>query len=211
MVRMILCGSMLAAIAAPALVRADSIELVNGDVIRGTVVSVDERQAVISSELLGQLRLDRSKLKSIRFGDQTASVPSTNGQPQTDQKPSASLEDLIRELTGRGSSDDKAKPPALNLDELFQGGNLDLGGLQQLQKSLPLLSEPEVQKQFQKYMQGLMSGEMTLDDLRNDAADVRNGLKQLQKELGPRGQAFDGYLDILDSFLNEAAPSSPES
>lgn len=195
MARTIVWGAMATAVLAASSAYADSVKLLNGDVINGKVVSVDDQQAVISSEALGEVTIDRSKLKSISFGDEPA--------PET---AATTPEKLLEDLTGREMP--QSNTPGLNLDGLLQGGDLQLGDLQQLQKALPLLAEPEVQKQFQSYLQGLMTGELTIDDIRSDAADARDELKKLQDELGPRGKAFDSYLNILDGFLNEAEPSA---
>jgi hypothetical protein len=50
---------------------------------------------------------------------------------------------------------------------------------------------------------------MNLDDLRRQAQSSAAQLRALKRELGPDADdALDGYLKILDAFVNEA-PAGP--
>ncbi|HEV8000374.1 MAG TPA: hypothetical protein VGP63_10870 [Planctomycetaceae bacterium] len=62
--------------------RADSVQLVNGDAIRGKVVLLDQKHLVFHSESFGDLTIGRDKIELIAIGDkplptlrQTASAP----------------------------------------------------------------------------------------------------------------------------------------
>ncbi len=49
--------------------RADTIELTNGDVLNGNVVSLDGKELILKSELLGELKLAREKISAIHLGE----------------------------------------------------------------------------------------------------------------------------------------------
>src|SRR5687768_9163868 len=50
-------------------VMADTIEMTNGDVLNGQVISLDGKELVLKSELLGELKLAREKVSAIHLGD----------------------------------------------------------------------------------------------------------------------------------------------
>jgi hypothetical protein len=53
---------------------------------------------------------------------------------------------------------------------------------------------------------GLLSGTMSMGDLRKQAQDSANQLRELKRQLGPdAGDEVDTYLQVLDSFLKETA------
>ena len=54
---------------------------------------------------------------------------------------------------------------------------------------------------------GLLSGRLTVNDIRAEAKSAVDQLKELKRDLGEDGGgAFDGYLAILENFLRETAP-----
>jgi len=55
--------------------RSDTVQLVNGDAIRGKVVRLDEKQLVFRSESFGELKIGRDKIELIVLGNK--SLPST--------------------------------------------------------------------------------------------------------------------------------------
>jgi hypothetical protein len=53
---------------------------------------------------------------------------------------------------------------------------------------------------------GLMSGELNLNDLRREAKSSADQLRELKRDLGPEaGESIDAYLGVLDNFLKETA------
>ena len=55
----------------------------------------------------------------------------------------------------------------------------------------------------------LMSGKLTVNDIRAEAKSAADQLKELKRDLGEdTGWALDGYLAILENFLRETAPPS---
>lgn len=174
--------------AAPAL--ADTVHLTNGDIITGKVVLLDEHKLKVQSEALGELTIQRAKVASIYLGD--ARPPVVQARPAAPLNPALpaipSVEDVLKQL---------------------QQGGVNAEALKQLQEQVPALAHPQVQEAFQKRLVGLMTGKMTLDDLRKEAEDARDQIKKLKQDLGPEADALDGYLNILESFLRKTAPSKP--
>ena len=82
--------------------------------------------------------------------------------------------------------------------------------LEKLKKQMPLLAAPEVQNYVNKLLGGLMSGSLSINDIRNEAIRARDETKAAIKDLGPEAeQALGGYLGILDRFIKETEPKSP--
>jgi hypothetical protein len=114
--------------------RGDSVQLVNGDVLRGKVVSLNETQLVFRSESFGEIKIERAKVDLIALGAkglpnarQAAAPPAANagvgsllggvapllGSP-TAQK---SLSPMIEQLLGAGGVGDLQK----NVDTARRG------------------------------------------------------------------------------------------
>src|SRR5262249_39797123 len=65
---------------------------------------------------------------------------------------------------------------------------------------------PEANDKFNEMLDGLISGKLTLNDLRAQAQTAADQLRSLKKDLGPEaGDSMDGYLTILDHFLRETS------
>ena len=83
-------------------------------------------------------------------------------------------------------------------------------------------ASPEAAQKFNEMMGGLMSGSLSMNDLRAQAQSSINQIKAAKKELGEDdGGMLDSYLAILQKFMNESAvdttvpappkPASPNS
>jgi hypothetical protein len=192
---------------------ADSVELVNGDLLHGKVVSLDDRDLRLVSDIHGAVIIARDKVAAIGLGDRkiarpktAADIADTAGDAQavvrrnspadgrttvTATVPVApgSVQDVVRQLRAQGLSVD-------NVNEI--------------QKAFPELKEqPGVKKYFDEKMQGLIKGDVSVEDIRKDAVRVREELRKTAKSLGPDGektlnQALGGYLQILDKFIRES-------
>ncbi len=178
----------------------DTVRLVNGDAIRGRVVSLDAATLTFDSESLGGLKLDRAKVASIHFGDAApAAVESV--------APAASA---ATPVTGAAAKPAAGTPQGRVDDILGQlrGQGLDARTLREVQAQFPLLAEPEVGKMFQDRVGGLMSGRLNVQDIRKDAVQALDAIDQLERELGPQGaEALRGYKGILRSFVDQVSPA----
>jgi hypothetical protein len=168
---------------------ADTVQLTNGDLVSGKVLSLDETKLKLKSEALGEVTIARDKIASIHLGDaRPVAIPPKPVLPNDPLPPIPNVDDVLKQLQKGGANPDVLK---------------------QLQDKVPALAIPQVQDAFQQRLNGLMTGKMSMDDLRKEAADARDQLKKLKADLGPEGDALDGYLNILESFLQKTAPSKP--
>jgi hypothetical protein len=212
----------------------DTVRLVNGDQLTGRVLGVDADTIVLQSDVLGKVTLPRKQVAEIQMG-QRRSTPTGRSaveQPGQPQPPRVSESTLIKELQARGlpiktlselpglmpdvSLPQSQQTPQDVIRQLRTRG-ISPGELDQVQGSVPLLAVPGVRAYFDHTLQGLITGRLDLHDLRQEAFKARDGLKDIQKDLGPNGAALNGYLMILDNFLEltegsttTAAPPEPE-
>jgi hypothetical protein len=171
-------------------VAADTVEMQNGDRYNGKLLSVDTSTVVIQSEVLGTVRLPRSKMASLtvspEVGTNAVATPAApTRQPSALTNPVVDLSAALRQL----------------------GGNTNF--IQQVQSQILAGAGPEANKKFNDLVAGMMSGRVTVNDIRNEASSAVKQLKELKLGLGDGiGEDLDGYLAILESFLRETAPDS---
>ncbi|MCX6925786.1 MAG: hypothetical protein NT154_21645 [Verrucomicrobia bacterium] len=180
--------------AAAGRLQADQVELHNGDRYLGHVLSLNTNTVVLQSEVLGTLRLPRSKVAVI-----------TLGPIQATTSPALSL-----------STNSPVRPPSIvpakaatNISPAFRqlGANTNL--IQQVQKQFLSGAGPDANNKFNELLSGLMSGKLSVDDIRAEAKSAADQLRALQRESGEdAGLATGAYLSILDHFLKETAPSA---
>jgi hypothetical protein len=180
-----LVGCGLALLVLPA--AADSVQLANGDLLSGRVVSLDDKQLRLESDILGQISIPRGKVLSITLGNQkpvVAASPAPAKAPASEMSP----EDVLKQLKTTGVNPKDVKD---------------------IQKMLPLLGTPEASKYFNDTVKGLMGGTRSIGDIRKEAMRARDELKKATKGLGPDVEAgVAPYLQILDNFLRETEPAT---
>ena len=176
--------------------QADTLELVNGDLVSGSVVSLNDKELVLQSDLLGEIKIPRDKVATISLGNRKPNVAArAAANPAPAMAP--------------GSAPRKPQPAAnWSFDDIIkqlQAGGADLGKM--IEDEFPLVQTPEVQDYIQKTLGGLIKGDLSLEDLRKQAIDVRNQVRELEQELGPEAvEALKPYTGILDKFIREAEP-----
>ncbi|HET6324062.1 MAG TPA: hypothetical protein VFG04_05135 [Planctomycetaceae bacterium] len=117
------------AVSAAVWARADSVQLVNGDSIRGKVVRMDEKHLVFRSDSFGELTIGRDKIDLIAIGDKPLpnnrhSATATNGTPAA----AGSLMGQVAPLLQTPAAQQQLGPMVENL--------LGAGGLGDLQKNV---------------------------------------------------------------------------
>ena len=201
---------------------ADTIELVNGDSINGEVVSLDAEILKFNSEILGDMTLPRAKIAVIHFGDrkpaprpnpinaqpanvQPANVRPANVQPAKIQK--TEIDRFIDLLNPKEKKANSSAPDSVDgaLKRLRTSG-VDGKFMEELQAKMPAFASPEVQDYFNKKVAGLMSGKIGVKDIRKDAINVVDQIKDLKKDLGPDADALNPYLNILENFIRKTEP-----
>ena len=170
--------------------RADRVEMRNGDNYFGKVVSMSAEAVVLDSEVLGKITVPRTSVAGLAFGTNAAApVSIPTNQPATPtlaalMKTNAELSTLLR---GPGTN-------AVSISEI---------------RTRMLAGNPEALGKFNEMASGLMSGKLSVDDIRREAKSAAEQLRELKHELGPEAAgSFDGYLGLLDDFLKETSPAT---
>jgi hypothetical protein len=174
--------------------RADELQMQNGDRYFGKVLSVSSDAAVLESDVLGKITVSRKNVTSIAFGT-NAIAPVT-----------AASATQISASTNLPAAPSLNKLAETNANFSAALGNLDADTnvIQKIREQL-LASSPEATAKYNKMVNGLLSGSLNIDDLRREAQSDADQLRALKRDLGPdAGDSLDGYLEVLDDFLNES-------
>lgn len=172
--------------------KADQVNMQNGERYIGKVVTLTNEIIVVQSDVLGTLKVPRSKIASIAFG--------TNGEVPSIQMSTAPTAQPQRPVTANSNSD---LTTAIN--QLRANPN----AMQQVQQQLLAGADPKATEMFNQMMGGLMNGSLNVDDIRRQAKSAADQLRAAKKELGDdAGFAVDGYLAVLDNFLRETTSTS---
>lgn len=165
-------------------VRADQVEMQNGDRYVGTVLALNSETLTLRSEILGTVVLPRGRIARISLGSGNpgSGAPATVGTNTcavaTDPAP--------------------ARLPAL--PELPTATN----SVEQLPEQLLANATPAARSKFRDLALGYMTGKVSVNDIRAEAKTAVEQLKALRAELGDEADAsFDTYLSILENFLND--------
>ena len=171
---------------------ADQVRMQNGDHYLGEVVSLGTNTLVLKSDVLGTVRLPREKVALITLGPGAA----TNVQPAA-AAPNNPAGVASAPLTN-GTVDLSASLRQLGANTNF---------IQQVQAHFLGAAGPEANAKFNELVGGLMSGKLNVNDIRVEAKSAAVQLKELKRDLGEdAGWALDGYLAILENFLQQTAP-----
>jgi hypothetical protein len=171
---------------------ADQVNMQNGERYIGKVVTLSNETVVVQSDVLGTLKVPRSKIASITFG--------TNAVPAPVQTPVAASAQPTRPTSTNSSAD---------LTSAIQQLRADPNAMRQIEQQFLAGADPQAKEMFNQMMGGLMNGTLNLNDIRTQAKSAADQLRSAKKELGDdAGFAVDGYLAVLDSFLRETASTS---
>ena len=190
------CGIILG-ILAPFHLRADQLEMQNGDRYVGKVLSVTADTVVLQNEVLGKINVPRSKVTSLAFGTNVVAPKAANTATVST---STNLPDVVA-LTELAKGD-------TNLSTTIANSEL----VRQLREQVA--GSPEATGKFNELMNGFLTGKLNVNDIRREAKSSADQLRELKRELGPEAsESLDSYLKILDGFLNESetAPTSKPS
>jgi hypothetical protein len=177
--------------------RADQLELQNGDRFSGKVLSVSADTVVLESDVLGKITVPRQKVARLAFGTNAvapaAAGPAT-GMAVTTNLPTATA---LAVLLKTNAATAALRPPEADTNVIRKIREQMLGG------------SPEAASKYDEMVASLLSGKMNVDDLRRQAQSSADELRELKRELGPdAGDSLDGYLTVLDQFLKESATGS---
>jgi hypothetical protein len=176
---------------------ADQVQMRNGDRYVGNVVSLDAKNLVLQSEVLGIINLSRAQVSVITFG---AVAPGNSATSPAAANTNGSLRLKSRAATN-GDPD---------LSAVMQELGTNRSALQQVQAQFLTGAGPQANSKFNELMAGLQNGTVSMSDLRAQAKSAAEQIRSMKRELGEdSGLALDCYLAILDSFLKDTAPASP--
>jgi len=186
-------GMILLLIAAPAL-RADLLEMQNGDRYSGKVISVSPDTVVLTNEVLGKIAVPRGKVASLSFGTNAVAPKAavTLAPPVSTNFPAMTVP-AVRANTN------------LDLSAAFRQLGADTNFVSQIRQQM-LAGNPEAVGKYNEMVNGLFSGQLSMSDLRQQAQSAAAQLREMKRELGPDADAsLDGYLQVLESFIKETA------
>jgi hypothetical protein len=213
--RRIIFGLLLASF--PLVAHADRLQLANGDEIEGELLEVSGERVKFRHSILGTFTVPRQHIHAIELGKQRGGERiMADGSQAPPETPKEVIDRLINPDVKRQTvktlerGHKRHATPQAAVEQLRQQG-VDAKMMGQLHAMLPGFGSPEVQKHFQDRVNGLMSGSLSINDIRDEAIQVRDQLKELMDELGSDGQALGGYYGILDGFIQKTDPNAPRT
>jgi hypothetical protein len=190
----VLSGMIFMFVAAPRL-RADLVEMQNGDRYSGKVLSVSADTVVLESEVLGKINVPRKKVATLMIGA-NAATPNT-----------ATNIARVSVSTNLPAAVPAAALANTNVDlsAAFRNLGANTNFIGQIRQQL-LAGNSEAASNYDELVSGLMTGKLNMDDLRREAKSSADQLRELKRDLGPdAGDSIDAYLSVLDNFLKETA------
>jgi hypothetical protein len=190
----VLSGMIFMFVAAPRL-RADLVEMQNGDRYSGKVLSVSADTVVLESEVLGKINVPRKKVATLMIGA-NAATPNT-----------ATNIARVSVSTNLPAAVPAAALANTNVDlsAAFRNLGANTNFIGQIRQQM-LAGNSEAASNYDELVSGLMTGKLNLDDLRREAKSSADQLRELKRDLGPdAGDSIDAYLSVLDNFLKETA------
>jgi len=168
----------------------------NGDVLNGKVLTVTTNILTLQNDNVGIITLSRAKVSNITFGTTAVKIP----------VPAVSVTNTV-----------SASPPEnpqtnsmSDLQSMFRGIHDQSNLVQQVEAQvLGSSASPAAVSKFNELLDGLSTGKIDMNDLRNEAQSAANQLQEYKKQMGPdAGEEVDSYLAILNNFLQETAQSN---
>ncbi len=197
------------------LVQADRLQLSNGDEIEGDLIEMSGNTIKFRHSVLGELTVPRDRVHAVELGKERGGKRiMSDGSEAPPETPEEVMERLINPNLNEGSLKEigknaKRHPSPEDAVEQLRREGVSGKTMSQLHGLLPGFGSPKVQDHFQDRVTGLMTGSLTINDIREEAIDVRDQLEELMEELGPSGEALRGYHGILDGFIQKTDPEKP--
>lgn len=194
--------------AAVASAKADSLDLVNGDHYQGVVLAVTGSNVLFQSDALGSISLPRNKVAQINLGSAAvvaAPKPATNSV--TSNAPAIGPS-LVLQGPQSAATTGAAPQTDVVIEQMRQQG-VDPKLLSQVQDQIIGQGNPAAAAKYNEIMGGFMSGKISVADIRAQAQNSIQQIKDAKQQLGPEiGDSLDGYLAILQSFVSETATNT---
>jgi hypothetical protein len=169
---------------ASGIAHGDELKTVSGERLIGKTVSVNDATIVFSSATVGKVTVARSNVLALTFTSSPApnAAAKTNVATHTDAERNSEIAAVLRTLPAQPGLAEN-----VSSDMLAQAG-------------------PEATEKFNQMLRGLLTGKMSVADLRAEAQSVRDQARAIRADLGDEAGVLDGYLSILDKFLGQTPP-----
>ena len=189
----VLSGMIFIFIAASRL-RADEVDMQNGDRYIGTVLSVSADAVVLKSEELGRITVPRKNVTAMAFGTNAVAPKAASDAAAVSSPTNLPAAPSTAELTGTNA----------DFSAAYHNLAADTNIVAQIRQQM-LASNPAATGKYDELVNGLLDGSLNMNDLRREAQSDEDQLRALKHDLGPdAGDSIDGYLDVLDAFLKES-------
>lgn len=188
--------------------RAELLELTNGDHYQGKVISMTQTTVEFQSEIQGRVKLPREKVARITFHE-PAATPAAGPVPQAMTVPQVRGAPPV----APGATTAAAQPGTVEevVKQMREQG-VDAKIVKQVQEQIFGKASPEAANKFNETMEGLMSGKISVQDIRAQAVNSIKLIKEARKELGDdAGDMLDGYQAILEKFVQETDTGTPST
>lgn len=174
-------------------VHADQVEMQNGDRYSGKVLTLNADSVIVENEVLGKVKIPRSKVSLVTFGTNMAAQVAARSSPTNS---------AVRATPAPAAGENLENASALR--HLAAHTNL----IHHVEDQFLKDAGPEAKAKFDELLGGLASGKLDINSIRAQAGDAVNQLKALKRDGGDQGSGLlDGYEAILENFLKETEPS----
>jgi hypothetical protein len=167
---------------------ADQLQMVNGDHYAGRILSLNSNTIVFESDVLGKVTLPREKVASMALGANAATNAPVAPRVVT------ATNHLVHAST--------------NVSAALRNGT-NAATIEQIRQQMLTGTTPEVNQKYNEMLGGLMSGKLSVNDIRDQAKTAIVQINQLKKESPQADPMLDAYLEILQNFVNDAEPAAP--
>lgn len=180
--------------------RADLLELVNGDHYSGTVIALTRTNLEFQSDIQGLVKIPRDKIAKITLRE---SVPKAVAKLPA-------VPPATPDATNAPAGTNSIATDAVVQQMRLQG--VDPNMMNQIQQQVLGQSSPEATRMFNNMVGGLMSGSLSVEDIRVQARKAIQDIQATKKDLAgdaATAELLDGYLGILQKFVGEADAPAP--
>ncbi|MFN7138281.1 MAG: hypothetical protein ACK4UN_02960 [Limisphaerales bacterium] len=186
-------------------IKADQVEMKNGDRYSGKIVTMDNDQVLLQSEMLGTLRIRRDNVASIAFGAQP--VPqAAPAAPNTTTNSPLPKAPPVPQVSASSAPNPQIDPNSSVGHHLATNPEL----VNEIRSQVLAGAGPKAAMKYDSLVEGLSSGNLNLADIQKEAAAVAAQLRQLRgSEDEETAEIFDEYLSILDSFIEATKAGAP--
>ena len=152
--------------------------MLNGDRYSGRVLSVTADTVVLQSEVLGKINVPRKKVANLAFGTNAAAPNAATNAARLSAPTNLPTAASFAALANTNAD--------LSAALRHPGANTNF--VRQIREQL-LAGSPEAASKYDELVNGLMTGELNLNDIRREAKSSADQLRALKRDLGSEARA----------------------